>query len=147
MHLRNTASRILYKPKQRNIWNLSNITQKRQMLQILLNNFRVKVWMICYVWLTCWMSKKFWGVWIFIRAFQNGLNEPNNIFISKVKTKKQLKFVRNITAGNFRITSSMAIKFSNLVDFNNSFLKWDEESSHHLWFVKYYLIFYHALCR
>ena len=71
------------------------------------------------------MSKNFRKFLNLFKSFlQNGFNEPNNIFSSKVKTKKQLKFVRNWTAGNFSATNVMAIKFYNLVDFNKSFLKW-----------------------
>ena len=37
------------------------------------------------------------------------------------------------------MANAMAIKFSNLVDFNKSFVKWDYETPYHLWFMKYYL--------
>ena len=68
-------------------------------------------------------QRVFAGFEMFIRAFRNGFNEPSNIFSSKVQTKKQLKFVSNLTAGNFRTTNAKAIKFCNLVDFSKSFLK------------------------
>ena len=54
LHLRNTLLCILHKPKQINIWNLSVITQKRQMLQIFLNNLMtLKTWMIYNICITC----------------------------------------------------------------------------------------------
>ena len=131
LHLRNTLSSILHKPKLRNT-EICQITQKRQMFQIYLNNFRVKVWMIYYVWKTCWMSKNFFRFLDLYKSFQNVFNEPNNIFSSNVNTKKQLNFLRNSTAGNFRTTIAMAICFYDFVNFNKSFLKCDWETSYHL---------------
>ena len=58
------------------------------------------------------MSKNFCRFLDLFKSFlQDGFNKPNNIFSSKVKTKKQLKFLRNSTAGNFSATNAMAIQF------------------------------------